>query len=593
MQQNNQQGGVVAGYPTQDDVVTGAKVESARGKSTSRTTTSRGGKRVSKNKSRNKGQSSQKGSSGDVVSSSNERIGTNSTSESRKQLIDKIKSIPDTMLPAFVKKYAETLVNQFKLDTPERVANFFGQIVHEGTRGTSESVYYTSGKRLKEVFKSRVTPAHQKNFIYSDKNVDLYKNYGFLPYDKGGRAPWQIGSWLDLYYGGRYGLTQGQPSAAVNDYKNIENYQKIKDRTPNSKFDSYLNPFHYKNDKGSPDGYAYRGHGIIQLTFIGKYQRMNEMFGVNGKYEKNNIDFVKNPERVAYDWGNTSEPLKWAVLGSLLFWEDNESLYANKVSLATTQMITRIVKGSSENYQKRHKSVEDFYRFLKSGIPVKQKSSVLYKNEVIVKLSPARVKFVGGDKLRTGIIAKNELGLMNFSNLSFFESNGRPTPPYKGDGFADQTNPKSWRVFTISKDNIAKIYRSIEMTPTVWANTKYACGGSNRLLDDKGNAIPESVFEEPYRDKTTGKINAAGKSFLRQTGRTAIGIMPGGTEIVIIVLKSSKMGNLSSVVKSYGCESGINFDGGGSTFVWENGVISIPSTEGTDGRPVSTFMSWI
>jgi predicted chitinase len=585
-QDKNQQGGAVAGYPVDDDVITGATIKSDRGITKSRVNTVGGGQRVGKNKSKNKGQVSQRTSTSDVVASSNDKLGSKSTPESRQALINRIKSLPDSMMPAFVKKYADIIVNRFKLDTPEKVANFFGQTVSEGTRSTSEGIYYTTGKRLKEVFKSRVKPAHQKNFIYSDDNVDRFKNYG---YPTGIPTPWQVGGWPDLYYGSRNGNDgTGVVSPALNDFKNIRPDQKVP-RLSGRGFDAYYNPFHYK---GSSEGYAYRGHGIIQLTGKGKYERMNELFGVNGKYEKNNIDFVKNPERVAYDWGNRNEATKWAVLGSLVFWEDKPKLNVNKVSLETTKQITRIVRGASEGYQYRHTDTIKFYNFLKSGTTVQNSSSSSYKQQVIVKVSTSKIKFIGGSdrKLRTGAQAKNDFGLVNFANLSFFESNGRPTPPYKSDGYVDTRNPNGWRVFTISNDNIARIYSASEMTPSVWANTKYACGGSPGLLDKNGQPFSEQYFKAPYT--VNGQLGNQGKNFLRLTGRTAIGILPGGREVIIFVLRNSKMGNLSSVISSYGCTSAINFDGGGSTFAWEGGNLTIPSPDGTNGRPVSTFLSW-
>jgi predicted chitinase len=335
---------VIAGEPLEDDIITGATVRSARNKNISNVTTTGGGGRVAKNKARNKGIPSQMTSVGDVVVAATDKLKSVANPATKNDLIQKIKSIPDKMLPSFIKPYADIMVNQFGIDTREKAANFLGQISAESIRGAAEYVYYDSEKNLRKVFGNKVAGNDPKNFLYNEKNLS---NFGF------GITPWSINGLHDSYYGSRAGNLNGNEfnkvSSAQNPKGNVQSGTK-----PNT---FQTNPGFYK---GSPEGYAYRGHGVIQITGKVQYERMNQFFGVNGKYNKNNVDFVKNPELV-------SENQKFAFLSALMWWSENRGVYINQVSLATTKTITTSVRGNSAGYQSRHNNVERYYYFLVYG----------------------------------------------------------------------------------------------------------------------------------------------------------------------------------------------------------------------------------
>lgn len=343
-EQDNRNRGAIAGESDEEDVITGAVVKSARNAGVTTTTSRSGGLRLSKNKARNKGFSSQLTAPGDVYTSAQDKLKSIASPATKNDLINKIKQMPDRMLPQFVKPYAGLMVNTFGIDTREKVANFLGQISAESIRGFSEYVYYTSEDNLRASFGSRVRRDDPKNFLYKQSNL---QNYGF------GITPWSVNGMSDAYYGSRNGPTNGNTfnkiSAAVNAKQNVQKGVP----PPNLQTD----PGFYK---GSTEGYAYRGHGIIQITGKVQYEKMNELFGVNGTLEKNNVDFLKNPELV-------SENQKFAFLSALMWWYNHKGVYINKVSLPTTKTITTAVRGSSDGYQYRHKNVERYFHFLVYG----------------------------------------------------------------------------------------------------------------------------------------------------------------------------------------------------------------------------------
>lgn len=559
-QEQDKKQGAVAGYPIEeDDVITGATIQSARGKRPSSVTTRSGGQRLGKNKSRFKGQSSQRTSSGDVVVASEDASRSVSNPATKNELIERIRSIPDSMLPKFIKKYADIMVNKFGIDTRERVANFLGQVNAESLRGVAEYVYYTTPSALRRAFGGRVTPSDSKNFIYNENNLQ-FGNYGF---PQGKPTPWQINGLNDAYYGSRTGPRNGNRFNRISESTNDSKSAKPNSR-PNP--DLQINPGFYK---GSPDGYAYRGHGIIQITGKVQYEKMNKYFGKNGTFEKNDIDFVKNPELVHYNWKNPSEPSKFAFLAAMMWWYEHKGVYINKVSLSTTKTITATVKGNSARYQERHTNTQRYYNFL-IGKPSKSPNT---KSEVIVTVNPSKIRFLGGN-LNSAIEPekfKDLYKISDYSNLSFFEGDGSATPPYKDLSGKNLNNPFGYAVFTISNNNVAKIYRAKELNPDVWKNIKYACAGTPIMVSG-GSKL--SGF-------------AGSSRFLRTTGRTAIGIKPDGN-VVVCVLTNARLEKVRDTLASQGCIDAINFDGGGSTFAFVGGQKVISD----DGRKFPTVMSW-
>ena len=298
---------------------------------------------LGKNKAKNKGQSSSVGAPPDVQIDAKTRERALKTPYTEDQLIKRIQEMPDQMLPKYIKTKAELIVKKFKINTREKVANFFGQIASESVRGVAEYVYYSKdgitrlGKKM-----SNYRSGDEEEFSYSDENVDNGIDYGIKT------PPWKMGGMFDTYYGGKYavrsdlGNTFNKESQAQNDFEAIAPQEKASDYK--------IDPGFYK---GSPEGYAYRGHGAIQITGKSQYKQMNDFFGVNGKYEQNNVDFLEYPELVSYNWrpdlgggrGGT-EQNKFPLLSALMWWENHRGVQINQVSLGTTVTITKAVSNS-------------------------------------------------------------------------------------------------------------------------------------------------------------------------------------------------------------------------------------------------------
>lgn len=130
------------------------------------------------------------------------------------------------MLDGILQTQGEVL-QRFDITTKLRLAHFMGQISVECTNGTRfvENLTYTTAARLKAVY-PRFFPTIQSATPYLRKPEML----------------------ANLVYGGRYG-----------------------------------------NRPGTGDGWAFRGRGLIQLTFRGNYETIGAIAGV---------DLVTNPEMV-------------------------------------------------------------------------------------------------------------------------------------------------------------------------------------------------------------------------------------------------------------------------------------------------------
>lgn len=315
---------------------------------------------LSKDKSKFKSKAGTPGGPANAYLDSKERERLSKEPLSEDQLIQRIKSMPDSMLPKFVKENAQLIVKDFKINTRKKVANFLGQVASESLRGVAEYVYYRSAQDLKKTFGGRVSQNDESEFVYDKKYLTSGTGYGFKS-----KTPWDTDGWPDAYYGSRSGPRNGNQYKRISEAQNgTANVQKGK-----SPDDFYNDPGFYK---GSPDGYAYRGHGIIQLTGKNQYIQMNKVFGKGGKHEDSEVvskgyDFVKNPELVSYNWKNPSNPNKYALLSSLMWWENHAGVQIDEVSLPTTKSITGAVRGSTEQYQERHDVVLKYYDWLLLG----------------------------------------------------------------------------------------------------------------------------------------------------------------------------------------------------------------------------------
>lgn len=326
---------------------------------------------IGKDKPRNKGTAASAGGPPNVQLDAKERERALNTPYTQDDLIKRIKEMPNQMLPRYIKDKAELIVKDFEINTREKVANFLGQIASESLRGLAEYVYYSKdgisrlGKKM-----SNYKPGDEEEFSYSEENVDQGIPYGIKT------PPWKNDGMFDVYYGGKYvprtgmGNVYNRTSEAKNTAEAVEPDYKLKD------LEYKIDPGFYA---GSPDGYAYRGHGAIQITGRSQYEKMNEFFGKNGKYEKNDVDFLEYPELVSYNWRsdlgggpNGKDQNKFALLSSLMWWNNHKSVYINEVSLGTTTIITKAVSNSESTVRKRHENVERYYKFLLGGTIVQE-----------------------------------------------------------------------------------------------------------------------------------------------------------------------------------------------------------------------------
>lgn len=404
--------------------------------------------RIVKNKSKFKSKAGTPGGPADAYLDAKERERLSKEPLSEDQLIQRIKAMPDNMLPKFVKENAELIVKDFKINTKQKVANFLGQVSSESVRGVAEYVYYRSAEDLKKVFKGRVSENDISEFVYDEKYLTSGTEYGFKS-----KNPWDVEGWPDTYYGSRSGPRNG------NEYKRISEAENGSENVKKGKKpdDFYDDPGFYK---GSPDGYAYRGHGIIQITGKSKYIQMNKVFGKGGKHEDAEVvskgyDFVKNPEIVSYNWKNPSNPNKYAVLSSLMWWEDHAGVQIDEVSLPTTRLITGAVRGDSEGYQERHDVVLKYYDWLLLG------------------KSPESFTGVGILKSKGSSWVRQTFGTFDYV-------------PTGGDNIAIQGN---WRADNLAKfaiPQLAKIKNPVGINRTLHKKIGHQIVGFFKEVEEKG-----------------------------------------------------------------------------------------------------------
>ena len=135
----------------------------------------------------------------------------------------------------FSKKY-KTLLNNYGVNTPLRLAHFFGQLAEEShLTPISENLNYST-KGLIEIFKARL-----------DRNKDGY---------------------LDAAEKKKIAEIAGKPVSIANFV--------------------YANRYGNGNE-ASGDGWNYRGRGFLQITFKANYEALSKSTG---------IDFLNNPDKV-------------------------------------------------------------------------------------------------------------------------------------------------------------------------------------------------------------------------------------------------------------------------------------------------------
>lgn len=305
---------------------------------------------IEKSDAKAKGGSSPKGgaTSAQLTQKSKDYISSIQTPKETKNFLDKAKSIlgRDKHTPKYFVDALPIIINDpYNINTPERLANFMGQCMAEsGLFPKSEGMNY-SAKRLREVFPENVKSIQQAREMVA-------------------KGPSKIGGWADRIYGKKFGQVVGKISPARD------------------------------GNQGTPEGYTYRGHGLIQTTGKSKFLAFDRKFA--GYDESGNVPKVKSV--TGYDdfrpivrgsdpkndppgakprdveeghfiifpdiTSNPKDPI-WAVITSLEYFRINKELLVNTVSPSTSKQLTKIVRGISGGYQLRHKWASYFYNILK------------------------------------------------------------------------------------------------------------------------------------------------------------------------------------------------------------------------------------
>jgi len=215
-----------------------------------------------------------------------------------KKLIEKVNAIKE--IPTYVKQSMPIIVNTpYSINTPGKLAHFFGQIHTECSwNPRSEGVGYKA-ERAKEIFSSRIKDVAEAKVITSKPSNAV----GGLP---------------DIVYGARKEGTRGG------------------------------------NTYQTTDGYDYRGHGLIQLTFKSPYY-----LKLNKLYPKENFLKPGGTEKV-------NEP-KWALISSLLWWASPHeiSVYRDDVNDASITAVSKAVNGGTNHLDVRIKWTKYYYNLLK------------------------------------------------------------------------------------------------------------------------------------------------------------------------------------------------------------------------------------
>lgn len=183
-------------------------------------------------------------------------------------------------------------------------------------------------------------------------------------------------------------------------------------------------------------------------------------------------------------------------------------------------------------------------------------------------IDPSAIKVVfESDFRRMTINEWIQRGYKNFINLTFFESNGKPTANFFSNGINYgaklETLGKWWPVM-ITKPEI-KILDNIKEMP----NPVEAFSGSHYLVKDGNVSIQrQGPKESAFRP------------------RTAVGIT-SNEEIIVMVTPSSDLIGFAKKLQSAGAYHAINLDGGGSSLFVRDGVTLVSTT-----RAVPTILAW-
>lgn len=178
--------------------------------------------------------------------------------------------------------------------------------------------------------------------------------------------------------------------------------------------------------------------------------------------------------------------------------------------------------------------------------------NLTYSKEWIFEISPNQLKLISSDMLESPKWFLKNYPIQNMVNLSFFDEQ-KAIGLYKDDFLEIQTTDKQWPIFFIDKDG-AHIIRTIKLTDDqlriILKKSKYLATGYPLLIEDgKKTKIESSYFTQ------------------RKCPRTALGLKENGN-IIICITTSATISQLQDFFYFSQCKEAINFDGGGSTFLY-------------------------
>jgi len=185
-----------------------------------------------------------------------------------------------------------------------------------------------------------------------------------------------------------------------------------------------------------------------------------------------------------------------------------------------------------------------------SYIPLNSKDWTFFVKTHEIRMESSSVR-------KTSLWFKEKRGAMSMCNLSFFTTKTF-VGPYKDTSIVSHKNSKRWPVLYLSNTSI-KILKWNE-SPDFEYN--YMASGFPLLIQDgEKQRVINSHFAR------------------RNCPRTAVGILKDGT-VLVFISSASTLKSLQDKMLELGCISALNFDGGSSTFYYQNGVEEYSSNKG-------------
>ena len=180
--------------------------------------------------------------------------------------------------------------------------------------------------------------------------------------------------------------------------------------------------------------------------------------------------------------------------------------------------------------------------------------AILQAEEWVFEVTPSQIQLIGSDQFKSSKeYLKNQL-IENMTNLSFFDGLGA-VGVYKDKFITKKDFDKKWPIFSIDREG-AHITRRLLLDDVdiheIIKKSTYAVSGYPLLIENGEKVdIRSSYFTQ------------------RMCPRTALGIKENGN-ILILVTTNATINQLQDFFYFKKCESAINFDGGGSTFLFLN-----------------------